>query len=998
MPQDARFARLETLFQQAMDLPPADRRAFVAAQCADDPELRARLEGMLAKADTRSLGAAAPAIAQGPLGVLAEAPGAVIDRYKLLQVIGEGGFGVVYMAEQQEPVRRQVALKVLKLGMDTAEVVARFEAERQALAMMDHDGIAKILDGGTTSSGRPYFVMELVRGVSITDYCDRNGLPTRQRLELLAAVCDAVQHAHQKGVIHRDLKPSNIMVTLLDGRPVPKVIDFGIVKAIHTKLTERTLFTRYERFIGTPAYMSPEQAELSALDVDTRTDIYALGAVLYEMLTGTPPFDVEELMRAGLGEIQRVIREQPPQRPSARVSTHGDAAICRSRGAAPVELSRKLRGDLDWIVMKALEKERVRRYDSASELAADLRRHLERRPVSAGPPSRLYLLTKFVARNRGAVAAAVVVVLALLGGVLGVLWAKAEADRRRDDAEVSLGFLAQTLALADPDVAREPDLSVRTLLDRASAKVGAAFAGRPEAEARVRSVIGRAYKSIGANEAAERHLRRVAGLLEEQPVLDGAEAWNTLWALTNVAFRLERDDSYALSQVALRAAHEHVGVTDAGLGRLLAQFNAAFLAQDLDRAAELFGETQRRAAAVLTEDDPLWPVLADCYKAAGFSVWFGEHEHLAAEFWAEALRIKERVLPANHPDIGETLTLLVGVLQRSGRAAEAEERIRASLRLLREVYPARHWQIALAESALAESLFRRGEFEQAEALLVPAYAVVREIWDESNYNTMEVLGRLISLYDGWQRPEMAQPYREVLARTTATYKWLMPWAYTRLVFSAPHAELCSALDRLNQACGGLRYTASPPPVAGAAVAGPVARVRAQRQRDVPPDSEAAATIARVLLLWSDAVVLGDDGVRGEMVAEAAGILAHWPSLQLERIEAAIKQAELRAAEDPDAARALARQALAELDDVRARNTGWIAGIRVTVIARIVAGLGLFAEAEPLLLDTLQAMTSQMGSDQEHVHSTRAALHDLYVAWGRPERARAFAPTEPDSNR
>ena len=319
------------------------------------------------------------------------------------------------MAEQEEPVRRRVALKIIKLGMDTKSVIARFEAERQALAMMDHPNIARVFDAGATETGRPYFVMELVRGVKITEYCDQNNLDTRQRLELFIQICQAIQHAHQKGIIHRDIKPSNILVTLHDGVPVPKVIDFGIAKAIEARLTDKTLFTAYEQFIGTPAYMSPEQAEMSGLDVDTRSDIYSLGVLLYELLTGRTPFDAKKLLQHGLDEMRRTLREQEPHRPSTMVTTLQGTeltATAEHRHAEPPKLISLLRGDLDWIVMKALEKDRRRRYETANGLAMDIQRYLNSEPVMARPPSRLYRFQKLVRRNKvvfaagGAVAAA----------------------------------------------------------------------------------------------------------------------------------------------------------------------------------------------------------------------------------------------------------------------------------------------------------------------------------------------------------------------------------------------------------------------------------------------------------------------------------------------------------------------------------------------------------------------------------------------------------------
>ncbi len=401
---------------------PDELGAYLEQACGGNTELQRKVEELFAAAGTVFLGRRPR---QGPAGIISEAaaeqPGDRIGRYKLLQQIGEGGFGVVYLAEQEEPVRRRVALKVIKAGMDTREVIARFEAERQALAMMDHPNIAQVLDAGATAGGRPFFVMELVKGIPVTQFCDEKKLGTRERLALFADICGAINHAHQKGVIHRDIKPSNVMVTLQGDLPVVKVIDFGIAKATQSKLTDKTLFTRLEQFIGTPAYMSPEQAALSGLDIDTRSDIYALGILLYELLTGKPPFDPQTLLSAGYDEMRRIIREVEPPKPSARLSTVLGAertTIASARHIAPDHLRRLVEPDLDWIVMKAIEKDRTRRYETANAFALDIQHFLADEPVSASPPGAVYLLRKFTRRHKAGLRIAAVIALLLVAATV----------------------------------------------------------------------------------------------------------------------------------------------------------------------------------------------------------------------------------------------------------------------------------------------------------------------------------------------------------------------------------------------------------------------------------------------------------------------------------------------------------------------------------------------------------------------------------------------------
>ena len=474
------------VFDAALDIADAEQRsAYLDQICGDDTVLRSHFDGLLKSHESADDFLSVPAA--GLLGAMAgtfrdysEGPGSVIGAYKLLEQIGEGGMGVVYLADQQSPVRRRVALKIIKPGMDTRQVIARFEAERQALALMDHPNIARVLDAGATESGRPFFVMELVPGTPITEHCDQNYLPVNERLKLFIAVCHAVQHAHQKGIIHRDIKPSNILVTLHDGLPVPKVIDFGVAKAIDQSLTDKTLFTQSAQLIGTPLYMSPEQAGMTGLDIDTRSDIYALGVLLYELLTGTTPFDRDRLHRATGDEIRRIIREDEPSKPSTRISSLSSdsrAATAARRRVAVDRLSQLVRGDLDWIVMQALEKDRTRRYETVNNFAVDVLRYLDNLPVEACPPSAAYRFRKFARRNRPALMTAAIVAVSLLLTTCISTWQAIRATRARNDAEQ-----AQDRA----DEARQAEARERTKAEAArrdeALQRGIADARRAEAE------------------------------------------------------------------------------------------------------------------------------------------------------------------------------------------------------------------------------------------------------------------------------------------------------------------------------------------------------------------------------------------------------------------------------------------------------------------------------------------------------------------------------------
>jgi serine/threonine protein kinase/WD40 repeat protein len=554
-----RWERVKSLFHEALLLSPEQREEFVESRASGDIDLLAEVRELLSAHEAESAavtarGGDAPVGGPGSAGFGVDAPGAVIDRYRILEEIGEGGFGSVFLAEQIAPIQRRVAFKILKPGMDTKRVLARFEAEQQALARMDHPNIAKMIDAGSTVTGRPYFVMELIRGVHITEYCDRANLDTRARLELMTDVCRAIQHAHQKGIIHRDIKPSNVLVTLQDGIAVPKVIDFGIAKATGQRLTEKTLFTAAREMLGTPEYMAPEQAEMSGLDVDTRADIYSLGVLLYEILTGTKPFDLKDALRSGFSALLEHIRDVEPQKPSTRVGTLGARAVevAKRRATDVRQLSSALRGDLDWIVMKAIAKDRTRRYETAVGLALDIERFLASEPVLAGPPTLRYRFGKFVRKHRGFVLAGAAVVGALVVGLIVALWQFGIARVNERAAKASAQVAEENLELAH---ARE-------------AEATASLARAREAERRASDLLA-AEASARREATAQRLAAQAIAIAQDDPAtalhlaIEGAQLHRD--DESNIALYTAIDEHRTLARLSGHdAVSEHLAVSRNG--------------------------------------------------------------------------------------------------------------------------------------------------------------------------------------------------------------------------------------------------------------------------------------------------------------------------------------------------------------------------------------------------------------------------------------------------
>ena len=765
-----RLRKAKTIFLRAQQVGLSEREEIVDRECGDDAALRALVLDLL-RGDQEPLTAERladdirAAYEGSTLGTPAEARGSRIGRYRLIERLGEGGFGVVFSAEQSEPVKRRVALKIIKLGMDTRQVVARFEQERQALAVLDHPNIAKVFDAGATETGRPYFVMELCVGEPIDAYCDRHKLDIPKRLELFEQVCAAVQHAHTKGIIHRDIKPSNVLVSTQDGRALAKVIDFGVAKATASRLTEKTLFTEHAQMIGTPEYMSPEQAE-GSLDVDTRTDVYSLGVLLYHLLTGTTPFEGTKLRSAGYAEIQRIIREQDPPTPSTRVSqsTATIATVAARRDIEPRRLSLIIRGELDWIVMKSLEKDRGRRYESASGLAADVRRFLVGDAVAAAPPSKAYKAKKFVRRNRPLVFAIGAVTVSLVAGVIAFAWQarvasgqrdlavqarEAEAKQRqtaeaeRDRAARVAEFMSDTLAGAGPSVARGRDVTMlREMMDVAAARLDKGeLKSAPDAELSLRATIGTTYNELSAMPEAKRVLEDGLKLARATHPGDHTQTAEILNALATVyqdmgdfegAATLFRE---SLDMLRRLNPGDHLSVS-VGLN----DFASALSSGDKhDEADAVFRESLAMARRLFPGDHPDLATNLSNFGAALFVR--GDYEQ-AEPVLAEALAINRRLHPGDHPNTASTLADLGVLRSRRGDMAGAEPLLRESLEMSTRLYDKDHPEIARSMSNLASFLRDAGRLEESQTLYTEALDVLKRTFPGDHYRVAAAMNNV----------------------------------------------------------------------------------------------------------------------------------------------------------------------------------------------------------------------------------------------------------------
>jgi serine/threonine protein kinase/tetratricopeptide (TPR) repeat protein len=764
---------------------PAEWDEQLKQACHGDDELQNRVRSLLrAHAEPGSF-LEQPAVAVDATVLhepsISEQAGTVIGPYKLLQQIGEGGMGVVFMAEQAEPIRRTVALKIVKPGMDTRQVIARFEAERQALAMMDHPNIAKVLDAGTTDSGRPYFVMELVKGVPITKYCDEKHLSLRERLELMLPVCQAVQHAHQKGIIHRDIKPSNVLVAEYDNHAAPKVIDFGVAKAMSQKLTERTMFTEFGQVLGTMEYMSPEQSKLNQLDIDTRSDIYSLGVLLYELLTGSTPFEGKRLHEAAFDEMLRIIREEEPPKPSTRVSSSDTLpSIAANRHTEPTRLSKDVRGELDWIVMKALEKDRDRRYGTANNLAADIERFLRNESIEAGPASAIYRCRKFVRRHKFGVAAGTAISATVLAGIVGTTYGLIWALREQRAAQASAAhattqavrsdqvaqFLKDMLKGVAPSKALGRDTTMlREIVDQTANRIDKDLSDQPEVQIELRLTLGNVYLALQQYKELKANALRTLELARATYGEENA-------AVADALYQLGRADFF------IKAIDEGDTVTRQAIAmeRKVRGEGSAEEADALCTMADLLGnEWDERG------DDQSKVVEGEKFARRGLSIRrkrFGNDSDETA--WG----------------LG-TLAVMLWEQHGEGKLAEAEASIREAIAIRQRIHGDDHLYIGWDYKMLGRVLYSEDKLKEAEASYRTALATMERIDGKGKLNQMDTHGLLGKvLYKRGKLENAAAEYREAVAIGT---KEVGPDSLDLPMYLVPLTRILFEQDKLVEA-------------------------------------------------------------------------------------------------------------------------------------------------------------------------------------------------------
>ena len=773
------WEQVKELLHCAMELAPERRGPFLEEACASDSSLLAEVESLLlADEGVRSsfLNASPLPDEQDPdriETIVSLKPGQIFaEHFELVRKLGEGGMGQVWRAEQIYPVRRQVALKLIKAGMYDETVVQRFQSERQSLAIMDHPAIAKVFDAGTTALGQPYFVMEYVPGLPITEFCDEKKLKIQERLELFIQVCDGVQHAHQKAIIHRDLKPANILLMEVDGRPAPRIIDFGLAKATRPSNPGDNDFTQIGHFIGTPGYMSPEQADSSVQDIDTRTDVYSLGVVLYVLLTGLQPFESGQRQKHSIEELLRKLREEDPPRPSAKVSAERDssAATATARGAEVRQLVRLLRGDLDWITMKALEKDRSRRYGTPSELAADIRRYLNHEPVVARPASAGYQLRKYLRRHRATVGVAAGLVLLLSAFLIlqavQLRWTTQERDRanrERDRASRITDFMTGMFKVSDPGEARGNSVTAREVLDKASSEMGAGLAKDPEVQADMMQVMAETYRNLGLYPRAHELAKRA---LDARTVLRGTDDPKTLQSLTQLGSVLEREghleDAEKLERESLAGERRVLGPEDR---RALETMNELAMVLEDEGYFNEAEKLEREAIEVAsrTQGPESYQVLASMGQL-GSSLWFQARYAEAEQEYRQLLDKDRRVWGPDHPQTLGTTLLLGRAVDSQGRSAEAEHLYREYLAASQRTLGPENRNVAIAMQDLATLMIQEGRLSEGEKLSRQTLAIRLRLLGPEHSETLLAQENLVDLLvkEGHYH-EAEQLQRETLA-------------------------------------------------------------------------------------------------------------------------------------------------------------------------------------------------------------------------------------------
>jgi serine/threonine protein kinase len=861
-----------------------------------------------------------------------ETSGTVIGRYHLLQKIGEGGMGEVWLAEQKEPVRRRVALKLIKAGMDTREVVARFESERQALALMDHPAIAKVLDAGSTPQGAPYFVMEYVAGVPITTYCDNHRLSTRDRLELFMHVCEGVQHAHQKAIIHRDLKPSNILVTAVDGHPAPKIIDFGVAKALTQKLTADTMFTRVGAMIGTPEYMSPEQALSSGEDIDTRTDVYSLGIIFYELLAGVHPID---LRKVAFEEFLRRLREDDPPKLSTKFRAQDPATstdLARKRHTEPPALVKQMRGDLDSIALKALEKDRARRYGSPSDFALDIARYLNNEPVLAVPPSLAYRTRKFARRYRVALITACAFALVLIAAAVISIRQSIRANREAAVAQAVNDFL-QNDVLAQASASKQagssakpdPDLKVRTALDRAAQRIPGKFDRQPEVEASIRDTMGQTYMDLGLYPEARKQLERALDLHRR---LLGAENPKTIKTMSRLGRTAMLQGKYPEAETLLGQAMEieRRVLGPAHPDTLYSMNNLAnvyYSQGKYPQAEALDSQTLEIRRRVLGPEHP--DTLSSMNNLA--NVYYSQGKYPQAEALdSQTLEMMRRVLGPEHPETLTTMVNLANVYSSQGKYPQAEALDSQTLEIQRRVLGPEHPDTLTMMNSLAADYSSQGKYAQAEALFSQTLEIQRRVLGPEHPETLGSMGNLADVYD----------YQGKYAQAEALYSQTLGIA--RRVLGPEHPNTLGFLTDFASMYQHQGKYALAQTYAAQALAG-------RRHALGPEHPDTMASAADLALAYI-----------------SQGKFAESEPLAREAMEFNRKK-------QPD---------------------DWQGFRAETLLGASLAGQKKYVDAEPLLLEGYQGMVARKDkievANWYHLDRAREWIVQLYQAWGKPGKA------------